>query len=82
MSNHPFTQDLSKISQDELDKRHGKLLQRYHSARRMGMNNEVIRQLELFLDDLEEEKNSRLNPKSTDGKDSDPVVIDTDRDLL
>jgi hypothetical protein len=73
---HPLSEDLSKLSSDELDKKHSEILKRYNISRRMNMLPYVINQLELMLSGIEYERYSRLD--KLDPKE-DPVVIDTDR---
>ena len=74
--NHPLGEDLTKLSADELDKKHTEILKRYNISRRMNMMPYVINQLELLLSGIEYERYSRLE-KLEPGED--PVVIDTDR---
>ena len=76
MSNHPLSENLTKLSTEDLDKKYSELLRRYTIAKRMNMPSAVIYQLELLLEGIEVERYDRLqviNPNE------DPVVIDTDR---
>jgi len=62
------------LSYEDLDKRINELTKRWHTARRMNMNPDVMHQLNIMLDGLEAEKQRRamtLDQKSG-------VVIDTD----
>lgn len=72
---HPLSEDLTKLSLDELDRRYGEIMKRYVTARRMNMNSGVMHQLDIMLDGIEFEKMRRLQ----EADNSDPVVIDTDR---
>jgi len=74
MNVHPLSEDLTKLSSDELDKRYGELMRRYSIARRMQMNQDIMHQLDIMLDGIDSEKMRRLTEDSND----DPVVIDTD----
>lgn len=73
---HPLSDDITKLSIDELDKRYTELMRRYAMARRMNMDQGVIYQLDIMLDGIEYEK-MRRNQDPIDN--SDPVVIDTDK---
>jgi hypothetical protein len=75
INEHPLSEDITKLSADELDKRYTELMKRYAIARRMNMNENVIYQLNILLDSIDNEKMRRLYDQ---GDDSDPVVIDTD----
>jgi len=76
MQEHPLSDDLTKLSQEDLDKKYGELMFRYHSARRMNMNPSVLHQLDILLQGYEYEKNRRIR-QPDDGK---RVVLDTDGD--
>jgi len=74
MNEHPLTDNLMDLSYEDLDKRINELTKRWHTARRMNMNQDVMHQLNIMLDGLEAEKQRRamtLDQKSG-------VVIDTD----
>lgn len=75
INEHPLSEDITKLSVDELDKRYTELMKRYAIARRMNMNESVMHQLNILLDSIDNEKMRRLYGQ---GDDSDPVVIDTD----
>ncbi len=75
MNEHPLSEDITKLSSDELDKRYSELMKRFTIARRMNMGQSVVDQLNLMLDTIENEKYRRLQDHVTE---SDPVVIDTD----
>lgn len=72
---HPLSDDLTKLSIDELDRRYTELMKRYATARRMNMAGSIMHQLDILLDGIEYEKMRRMQ----DHSESDPVVIDTDR---
>jgi hypothetical protein len=75
INEHPLSEDITKLSSDELDKRYTELMKRYAIARRMNMNEGVMHQLNILLDAIDYEKTRRLYDQ---GDNSDPVVIDTD----
>ena len=77
-NSHPLSEDLTKLGQDDLDKRYTELMRRYSLARRMGMDGSVLHQLDLMLDGIEYEKQRRMIEPSN----PDPVVIDTDRNTM
>lgn len=72
---HPLSDDLTKLSIDELDRRYGEIMKRYATARRMNMDGNIMHQLDILLDGIEFEKMRRMQEPSG----TDPVVIDTDR---
>lgn len=72
---HPLSDDITKLSSDQLDKRYTELMKRYAIARRMNMNQSVLHQLDVMLDSLDYEKMRRLQDFSDN---TNPVVIDTD----
>lgn len=74
MQDHPLSDDLTKLTQEELDKKYGELMFRWHAARRMNMNPAILYQLELLLQGYEYEKQRRVRPQD----DGNPVVLDTD----
>ncbi len=76
MQEHPLSDDLTKLSQEELDKRYGDLSRRYHSARRMNMNPNVLHQLDILLQGYEYERMRRTLPQD----DGNRIVLDTDGD--
>lgn len=76
MSNHPLSENLTKLSTEDLDKKYSELLRRYTIAKRMNMPSAVIYQLELLLEGIEVERYDRLQVIDPN---EDPVVIDTDR---
>lgn len=75
INEHPLSEDITKLSVDELDKRYTELMKRYAIARRMNMNEGILNQLNIFLDAIDFEKMRRMQDY---GDDSNPVVIDTD----
>lgn len=76
MSNHPLSEDLTKLSTEDLDKKYSELLRRYNIARRMNMPSDILYQLDLLLEGIELERYGRLQVVDPN---EDPVVIDTDR---
>lgn len=71
---HPFNSQLADLTSEELDKRHSDLLRRWQIARRMGMDQHVLHQLDLFLNSIEVEKYRR---SSIDERPN-GVLLDTD----
>ena len=76
MSNHPLSENLAKLSTEDLDKKYTELLKRYNIARRMNMPSDILYQLDLLLEGIEVERYERLQ---TIDPNEDPVIIDTDR---
>jgi hypothetical protein len=74
MNEHPLSDNLQDLSYEDLDKRVNELTKRWHTARRMNMNPDVLHQLNIMLDGLEAEKQRRAF--ATDDRSG--VVIDTD----
>ena len=72
---HPLSDDLTKLSIDELDRRYTEIMKRYATARRMNMAGNIMHQLDILLDGIEAEKMRRMQ----DPINEDPVVIDTDK---
>lgn len=72
---HPLSDDLTKLSIDELDRRYTEIMKRYATARRMNMAGNIMYQLDILLDGIEAEKMRRMQDPLND----DPVVIDTDK---
>ena len=71
---HPLSQDLTKLSDDDLDKKYNEVSRRWQIAKRMGMDQYVIHQLDIILDGIEAEKYNRMQ-MTDDGK---TVVLETD----
>jgi thermostable 8-oxoguanine DNA glycosylase len=74
MNEHPLTDDLTKLSHEDLEKKLTQLNSRWYAAKRMGMDQQVLGQLDMLLQGLEYEKqrrNQQLDQVSG-------VVIDTD----
>ena len=71
---HPFSQPLDELTQDELDKRFNDIMSRFNAARRMQMDPNILHQLDLLLVSIEMEKERRST--LDDGKNG--VIIDTD----
>jgi hypothetical protein len=74
MNEHPLSEDLSKLGNDELDKKYNELSRRWQLARRMGMDEYVMHQLDIMLSGMESEKQRRLMLP----EDHKHVVLDTD----
>ena len=74
MNEHPLSDNLLDLSYEDLDKRINELTKRWHTARRMNMNQDVMHQLNIMLDSLEAEKQRRAFAIDEKGG----VVIDTD----
>ena len=74
MNEHPLSDNLMDLSYEDLDKRINELTKRWHTARRMNMNQDVMHQLNIMLDSLEAEKQRRAFAIDEKGG----VVIDTD----
>lgn len=55
---HPLTPDLSKLSAEELNTKHGELLKRIAWAYKMG-NSDMVYQLQLLLEDYQRELSDR-----------------------
>lgn len=75
MTSHPFENDLTKINIDDLNTQYSELIKRFNIARRLGMNQDILNQLNLMLEGIEFEKSRRL--EIIDNNEN-PVVIDTD----
>ena len=71
---HPFSQPLDELTQDELDKKFNDIMSRFNAARRMQMDPNILHQLDLLLVSIEMEKERRST--LDDGKNG--VIIDTD----
>lgn len=77
---HPFSTPLSDLSTEELDQRYSQLMNRYHIARRMQMDQGVIAQLDMLLNSVEDEKYRRQNidePPNGSILETDPAVPTT-----
>lgn len=77
MSNHPLSEDLTKLSTEVLDKKYSLLIERYNIAKRMNMPSYVLYQLDLLLEGIEIERYNRLNVIDPN---ENPVIIDTDKE--
>ena len=71
---HPFSQPLDELTQDELDKKFNDIMSRFNAARRMQMDPNILHQLDLLLVSIEMEKERRAT--LDDGENG--VIIDTD----
>lgn len=52
---HPLVSDLSKLTDDELHKKHGELMQRLNFAYGRGRNSHMVQQIYMLLDDYRNE---------------------------
>ena len=71
---HPLAQDFTQLSDDDLDKKYNELSRRWVLAKRMGMDEYVLHQLDIMLNSMETEKYRRMDRVEPDN----PVVLDTD----
>lgn len=71
---HPLSQDYTRLSDDELDKKYNELSRRWQLAKRMNMDEYVLHQLDILLNSMEDEKYRRMAPPEG----SDGVVLETD----
>lgn len=78
---HPLAQDFTQLSDDELDKKYNELSRRWILAKRMGMDEYVLHQLDIMLNSMENEKYRRMDAADQDNPvvlDTDPITADTD----
>lgn len=81
MNEHPLSEDLTQLSDDDLSKRYNELSKRWQIARRMNMNPYIMHQLDIMLDGIEFEKQRRIMlPESSNAVVLDTDPINTDRD--
>ena len=73
-SDHPFFESLKDLGNDELEKKHSDILNRYRIAMSMNMHPDVTHQMNLMLNTIEEEKIRRQNIDDC----PDGVVLETD----
>jgi hypothetical protein len=59
-SEHPSNLSLGEMSGEELDKKHALLVRRWQIARQMGMDQQVLIQLDMLLNSIENEKERRM----------------------
>lgn len=71
---HPFSIPLSDLTSEELDQRYSTLMNRWHIARRMNMDQGVLHQLDLLLSSIETEREKRA---TVDDR-LNGVILDTD----
>ena len=71
---HPLADNLFNLSDDELDKKYNELSRRWHIAKRMGMDEYTLHQLDILLTGMEDEKYRRAAIPESDNT----VLIDTD----
>jgi hypothetical protein len=55
---HPLTQDLTKLSMEELTAKHSELLKKITMAHRWG-NADLVQQLQMIMEDYQAELNER-----------------------
>jgi hypothetical protein len=72
--NHPLAKDLTDLSDDELEKNIQQLTNRFYTARRMGLDQGMLNQLDMLLSHYEDERHGR---QSTAPEPS-GVVLETD----
>jgi hypothetical protein len=70
---HPLADDPTKLSDEQLETRIFELTKRWHTARRMNWNQNMMNQLDLLLQGLEYERSRRSQRPDTGGQ-----VLDTD----
>lgn len=71
---HPLAQDFTQLSDDDLDKKYNELSRRWVLAKRMGMDEYVLHQLDIMLNTIETEKYRRMDQAESNN----PVILDTD----
>lgn len=74
MNEHPLTEDFTRLSDDELDKKYNDLSRRWHLAKRLNMDPYVMHQLDIILTGIESEKFRRIMPAEP----IEHVVLETD----
>ena len=62
---HPLGQDLSKLKDDELQTKYGDLVKKFNQAYRFGPQ-EIIPQLQMFMEDYQAEINRRNQQQMDD----------------
>jgi len=72
--NHPLAQNLSDLSDEELEKQIQNLTNRFFMARRLGVAESTLSQLDLLLSHYENERDGRQET----GQDISGVVLETD----
>jgi hypothetical protein len=72
--NHPLGKDLRELSDDELEKNIQQLTNRFYIARRMGVSEAILNQLDMLLTHYEDERSGRQDS----GADTSGVVLETD----
>jgi len=72
--NHPLAKNLKDLSDDELEKNIQQLTNRFHIARRMGVDEGILNQLDLLLGHYEDERYGRQDS----GTETSGVVLETD----
>lgn len=71
---HPLAPDIHDLSDDDLEKQISQLTSRFWSARRLGISQEVLHQLDLLLEHYEQERERRSNSQ----QESSGIVLETD----
>ena len=74
MNDHPLSQDLTKLTDNELDNKYNELSRRWQIAKRVGMDEYVLHQLDLMLVTMENEKYRRMELP----EDTNTVILNTD----
>lgn len=77
-NDHPFSTALFDLTAEELDRRYSDLMRRWGMARRMGMDQGVLHQLDLLLQSVESEKQRRALAEEKPGGtilDTDPITL-------
>lgn len=72
--NHPLAKNLKDLSDDELEKNIQQLTNRFYIARRMGVDEGILNQLDLLLGHYEDERYGRQDS----GAETSGVVLETD----
>lgn len=72
--NHPLAPDIHDLSDDDLEKQIAQLTNRFWAARRLGIQENVLHQLDLLLEHYEQERERRQQGN----QDTSGVVLETD----
>lgn len=75
-NDHPFTEPLTDLTLDELDRKYSSLMNRWSTARRMQMPETVLHQLDLLLSSIELERERRILESINEKADG--VILETD----
>lgn len=74
MNEHPLSEDITQLSDEELEKKYSNLNRRWQIAKRMSMDPYVLHQLDIMLNGIENEKMRRMMLPDTGTS----VVLETD----